>query len=167
MRRRRRKIGGIALRAPRALSRAEVRQKTGLSTDEVKRYNPALVRRVPAGANLYLPSYVEEFGPDVSFWHRTADPEFAGVISEFVQLQPGVERWHARSFRATLLDFQRRFEETATEEGTVMVTTLGYIIGNLFRSRRGAILEEFRTSARIVRLFQQGVEELRKVAVGS
>lgn len=157
----------FAMRAPRALSLAEVRQKTGLSTDEVKRYNPALVRRVPAGANLYLPSYVEEFGPDVSFWHRTADPEFAGVLSEFVQLQPGVERWHARSFRATLLDFQRRFEETATEEGTVMATTLAYIIGNLFTSRRGAILEEFRTSTQIARLFQQGVEELRKVAAGS
>ena len=157
----------FAMRAPRALSLGEVRQKTGLSTDQVKRFNPALVRRVPAGANLYLPSYVEEFGPDVSFWHRDAEPEFAEILSEFVQLQPGVERWHARAFRATLVDFRRRFEATGSEEGTVMATTLAYIIGDLFASRRGAILEEFRTSGSIVRLFQQGVEELRQQAVGS
>jgi len=157
----------FAMRTPRAVSLAEVREKTGLSTDEVKRYNPALVRRVPAGANLYLPSYVEEFGPDVSFWHRNAEPEFAAVLSEFVQLQPGVERWHAPAFRATLAEFQRRFRETGSEEGTVMGTALAYIIGDLFQSRRGAILEEFRSSGSIERLFQQGVEELRKVAAGS
>jgi len=42
----------------------------------------------------------------------------------------------------------------------VMATALAYVITDLRTSRRGAILEEFRTSARIMDLFKQGVEEL-------
>ena len=150
----------FAMRAPRAIPLTEVTRQTGLSSDEVKRYNPALVKRVPARANLYLPSPAAEFGPDVSFWHRPASPAFASVLGAFVRLDASVQRWHEASFETTLRGFQRRFEETDTEEGAVMATTLDYVIGDLRTSRRAAILDEFRTSGRILRLFQQGVTEL-------
>ncbi len=151
----------FAMRAPRNVSLAELREKSGLSTGELKRFNPALVRRVPRGANIYLPSYVEELGPDVSFWRRPPPAEFVAVLEEFVSLESGVERWHAASFETTLRGFQHRFEATATEEGTVMATTLRFIIGSLRTSRRAAILAEFRSSDRIERLFQRGLEALR------
>ena len=156
----------FAMRAPRDIPLLEVTRQTGLSTDEVKRFNPALIKQVPAGANLYLPSYVPEFGPDVSFWHRSPSPEFASVLDEFVQLDAGVQRWHEASFEPTLRGFQRRFTETDTEEGTVMATTLAYVIGDLRTSRRAAILDEFRTSGRILELFQRGVRELRALLSG-
>ena len=152
------------MRAPRDLPLTEVTRHTGLSTDEVKRFNPALVRRVPARATLYLPSYVEEFGSDVSFWHRPASLAFASVLDEFVRLDADVRRWHEASFEPTLREFERQFEETGTEEGTVMATTLAYVIGDLRTSRRAAILDEFRTSGRILRLFQEGVP---RVACGT
>lgn len=150
----------FAMRAQRSLSMAEVRDKSGLSTDDVKRYNPALVRRVPRGANVYLPSHVADFGPDVSFWRRPPAPEFVEVLDAFVRIESGVERWHDPAFETTLRDFQRRFLATGTEEGTVMSTTLRYIIGDLRTSRRAQILAEFRTSDRIERLFQRGLAAL-------
>ena len=151
----------FAMRTPRSLSLSEVREKSGLSTDEVKRFNPALVRRVPRGANVYLPSYVADWGPDVSYWHRPPPAEFVAVLEEFVRLEPGVERWHDPAFATTLRSFQRRFAETGTEEGTVMSTTLRFIIGSLRTSRRAEILADFRTSAQIERLFQRGLAALR------
>ena len=36
--------------------------RTDLAADEVRRFNPALVDRVPARATIYLPFYVSEFG---------------------------------------------------------------------------------------------------------
>ena len=156
----------FAMRAPRDIPLLEVTRQTGLSSDEVKRFNPALIKRVPAGANLYLPSYVPEFGPDVSFWHRSPSPEFASVLDEFVQLDASVQRWHEASFEPTLRGFQRRFEASDSEEGTVMATTLAYVIGDLRTSRRAAILDEFRTSRRILELFQRGVRELRAARPG-
>ena len=152
----------FAMRVPRDIPLTEVTAKTGLSRDEVKRFNPALIRRVPARANLYLPSYVEAFGPDVSFWQRPPSDAYTAVLSEFVQLDASVERWHEASFEQTLRGFQRRFLDTGTEEGAVMDTMLAYIIGNLRTSRRAAILDEFRTSGRIQQLFERGLSELAR-----
>ena len=157
----------FAMRAPRNLPLNELRQKTGLSTSELKRFNPALIKQVPARANLYLPTYLEDFGPDVAFWQRPADPGFSAVLDDFVRLEAGVDRWHDASFEDTLRGFQRRFEETGTEEGSVMATTLRYVIGDLRTSRRAAILSEFRTSDRIQQLFQQGRQALRGAQSGS
>jgi hypothetical protein len=157
----------FAMRAERSIPLTEVTVRTGLSADEVKRFNPALVRQVPARANLYLPRYVSEFGADVSFWHRPASPAYAAVLNEFVRLDASVQRWHEPSFELTLRGFQKRFDSTHTEEGTVMATTLAYVIDDLRTSRRAAILEEFRTSGRILRLFQQGVRELAAALRGS
>ena len=155
-----------AMRAPRNISLAEVTKATGLSSDEVKRFNPALVKRVPAKANLYLPWYIPEFGGDTSFWHHPADPVYAAVLDDFVRLDATVEEWHQASFAATLKGFQERFEATGTEEGTVMATMLAYVLSDLRSSRRAAILVEFRTSARIMRLFQEGVRELAAALSG-
>jgi hypothetical protein len=41
-----------------------------------------------------------------------------------------------------------------------MATTLAYVISDLRTSRRAAILEDFRTSGKILELFKQGVQEL-------
>ncbi len=69
----------FAMRAPRAIPLEEVTRRTGLSVDEVRRFNPALINRVPAGATLYLPFHVEEFGADVAFWHREASSEYGAA----------------------------------------------------------------------------------------
>jgi Transglycosylase SLT domain len=157
----------FAMRAERAIPLAEVTRRTGLSVDEVKRFNPALVSKVPPHASLYLPQYIPEFGPDVSFWHHPASPAFATVLNEFVRLEAKVQEWHEPSFEPTLRGFQERFEGTGTEEGTVMATTLAYVIDDLRTSRRAAILDEFRTSKRILRLFRQGVSQLSAAVPGS
>src|SRR5688572_21377806 len=43
-----------AMRTTRALRLTEIAQRTRLSADEIRRYNPALVKQVPARATLYL-----------------------------------------------------------------------------------------------------------------
>ena len=149
-----------AMRAPRAIPLAEVTRITGLSVDEVRRFNPALIRQVPAGANLYLPSYVEEFGPDVSFWHRPPSEEYVSVLDDFIRIEASLEQWDDPAFEALLREFQRRFEVTGSEEGSVMATVLAFVIDETTRSRRGPILSEFRTSPRIQRLFERGLSEL-------
>jgi len=150
----------FAMRTPRAIPLTEITRRTGLRPEEVKRFNPAIQGRVPARANLYLPAYVEEFGPDVTFWHQPPDPSYALVLSDFLRVEASVQQWHDASFESTLRAFQERFAGTGTEEGSVMATTLAYVISDLRTSRRAAILEEFRTSGRILDLFRRGAQEL-------
>ncbi len=155
-----------AMKAPRSISLDEVTRRTGLSRAEVRRYNPALVRRVPEGANLYLPFLVEEFGSDVSFWHRPPSPGYAAVLNDFIRINRSPEEWDSRSLEPTLAEFQQRFEETNTEEGVVMAAVLEYFMDEAYRSRRSAILADFRTSDRIQTLFQQGVREREAANLG-
>lgn len=150
----------FAMRTARPIPISEITQTTGLKADEVKRYNPALLKQVPSRANVYLPRYVKEFGTDVSFWHRPADAQYAVVLNDFLQLNASVQQWHEASFEGTLRDFRERFERTDSEEGSVMATTLAYVISDLRTSRRAAILEDFRTDGQILTLFQRGVAEL-------
>jgi hypothetical protein len=145
------------MRTPRALTLATITRATGLSTEEVRRFNPALVRQVPAGASLYLPFHVEAFGPDVSFWHRPASPSYAVVLHDFLTLDATTAQWDDPAFQHLLRDFERRFKATNTEEGDVMSTVLAYTRQDLYSSRRGAILAEFRTSERILRLFNRAL----------
>jgi len=149
----------FAMRAPRAIRIEEVTRVTGLSTDEVRRYNPALVRQVPRGANLYLPSQVEAFGDDVTFWHRAPDPSFASLLEEYHRVGIHPEQWHDPSFEPVLQEYRARFRQTGTEEGQIMATMLAFVIDESFRGRRGSILREFRADARIQQLFEQGVLE--------
>jgi hypothetical protein len=157
----------FAMRTPRALTLAEITKRTGLSADEVKRYNPALVRQVPARATVYLPVYVADFGQNVSFWHQPPTAEYAAVLNDFVHLEGNVQKWHEPSFEVVLRDFERRFAATSTEEGTVMASTLNYVRDDLRMSRRAAILDDFRTSGRILDLFNLGVTELRRILPGT
>jgi hypothetical protein len=146
-----------AMRVPRALRLADITKRTGLSTADVKRFNPALVRQVPARATVYLPKYVKAFGPDVSFWHRPATAAYTAVLEDFLQLEPGAERWDDASFQPVLRRFQQRFRATATEEGTVMATVLEFVLQD--EDTRGAILAEFRASPEVHSLFLRAVRE--------
>jgi hypothetical protein len=103
---------------------------------------------------------VPELGDEVAFWHRGAPAAYSEALDEFLQLEPGVQRWLDASFEPTLQASRRRFEATGTEEGQVMATMLAYVIGDLRTSRRAAILDDFRTSGRILDLFQKGIAEL-------
>jgi hypothetical protein len=149
----------FAMRTTRPIPMTEITRRTRLSIDEVRRFNPALLKAVPARSTLYLPSYVSEFGRDVSFWHRPASRGFDAVLNEFVRLDVPEERWDDPSFEPVLRGFQRRFRETDTEEGVVMATVLGYVIDEAYSSGRGAILTEYRTSEEVLRLFERGVQE--------
>jgi len=146
-----------AMRTTRAMSLAEITSRTGLSVDEVRRFNPALVDRVPAQAMLYLPRYVSEFGPDVAFWRRPASPSYLAVLNDFMRLDAGAERWDHPAFAPILNDFRRRFRETNTEEGAVMETVLTYAMDQAYTSSRRTLLSEFRSSAQVRKLFDRGV----------
>jgi hypothetical protein len=148
-----------AMRTTRAIPLAEVTRRTKLSVDEVRRYTPSLLRRIPARATLYLPMYVKEFGRDVAFWHRPASQAFSDVLEDFVSQDASVEEWDDPSFAATLETFQRRFQATKTEEGTVMATVLEYAMEEAYTSSRNAILAEFRASEKIRQLFDRAVVE--------
>jgi hypothetical protein len=149
-----------AMRTTRAIPLTEITAQAKLSADEVKRYNPALVRQVPRGATLYLPTHVRAFGSDVAFWHRPAPASFAAVLADFLALDAPAERWDEPAFERVLSDYQRRFRQTNTEEGTVMSVMLAYVLEEVRSSRRGAILQEYRSSPRVSRLFGEAVTEL-------
>ena len=150
----------FAMRTKRAIPMGEITRRTKLTASEVQRFNPALLRQVPAKGTLYLPVAVREFGDDVSFWHRPPAQAYADTLEALLQVESGVERWHEASFEPVLQDFRKRFAGTGTVEGQVMATTLAYVIGDLRTSRRAAILDDFRTNGRILELFRRGVEEL-------
>jgi hypothetical protein len=148
-----------AMRTARAIPIAEVTRRTKLSVDDVRRYNPALLKRVPAQGTLYLPMYLKEFGRDVAFWHRPPSDAFAAALNDFVSLDASVEEWDDPRFATTLQTFLRRFEATKTEEGLVMATVLEYAMEEAYTSGRNAILTEFRTSEKIRVLFDRAVVE--------
>lgn len=146
-----------AMRTTRSIPLAELTRRTGLSAAELKRYNPALLRQVPARATVYLPKPITALGSDVAFWHRPANPEFAATLADFLALSRAPEEWDEPSFLPVLRGFQRRFERTASEEGTVMATVLAYLADDILTSRRNAILKEYRTSPKIADLFERAV----------
>jgi hypothetical protein len=148
-----------AMRTTRAIPITEITQQTRLSADEVRRYNPALVRQVPRGATLYLPRHVPAFGSDVAFWHRQPNASFVAVLADFLSLDATPERWDTPAFLGTLGEYQRRFRLTGTEEGTVMAVVLAYVMDEMRTDRRGAILREYRASPRISRLIEEGAAE--------
>jgi hypothetical protein len=154
-----------AVRTSRALTLAELVRGTGLAEDEIRRFNPALVKRVPAGATLYLPTDGRAWGEDVAFWHRPAGDAYVDVLNEFIRLDAAGNQWADRAFASVLQQFRRAFQETNTEEGTVMATVLAYAIQDMYTSGRGAIVRDFRTSDHIRQLFELGVRE-REAALG-
>ena len=149
-----------AMRTPRAIPLAEIVRRTGLAAGEIRRFNPALVDRVPARATLYLPHYVSEFGSDVAFWRRPATPAYDAVLNDFMRLRPGADEWDNPAFAPVLKEFRRRFRDTNTEEGVVMDTVLAYAADQAFTSPRRALLLEFRRNQRVRQLIERGVVEL-------
>ncbi len=149
-----------AMRTPRPIALAEIIERTRLPADEVRRFNPALVERVPAHATLYLPDYVSEFGPDVAFWRQPPSPSYVAVLNDFMRLEPGAEQWDDPAFAPVLKNFQRRFRETNTEEGVVMETVLAYAMDQAYTSTRRTLLSEYRNSEKVRKLVERGVLEL-------
>jgi hypothetical protein len=149
-----------AMRTPRPISLAEIIERTRLPADEVRRFNPALVERVPAHATLYLPDYVSEFGPDVAFWRRPPSPSYVAVLDDFMRLASGPEQWDDPAFAPVLKNFKRRFRETNTEEGLVMETVLAYAMDQAYTSSRRTLLSEHRHSEKVRWLIERGVLQL-------
>ena len=149
----------FAMRTTRKIPLSEITRRTKLSADAVRRYNPALKTAVPARATLYLPTYVKEFGTEVSFWHRAPNAAFEGALSDLVRIDVAPEEWEAQAFASVLRGLQQRFKASRSEEGSVMATVLEYVIGETYSSRRNAILAEFRGSEDVRRLFERGVLE--------
>lgn len=145
-----------AMRVSRAVPLQEIVRRTGLPEREIKRFNPALVRQVPRGADLYLPMHVPEFGSDVAFWHRPADPAFAEVLSDFVAMEPPADAWDDPDFEEALRAFRKRFRDTRTEEGTVMDAVIGYVLQEIPATRR--VLDRYRTNPAVLQAFDLGVQ---------
>lgn len=148
-----------AMRVSRPVALADVAKRARLSTSEVKRYNPALVKQVPAGGTVYLPAYIKELGTDVAFWRKPPSAAYSATLADFMQLPSGPERWDSVEFEPVLVDFQRRFRLTNTEEGTVMATTLGFVIDDARTSGRREMIARFRTSPEVQQLFDRAVLE--------
>jgi len=149
-----------AMRTSRAIPLGEIVKQTGLTADEIRRFNPALVDKVQAQGMLYLPSYVVEFGDDVAFWRRPAPASFVAVLNDFMRLDAGPERWDDPAFAPVLAEFKRRFSETNTEEGRVMETVLAYTMDQAYTSGRRTLLADFRNDSDVRRLIDRGVAEL-------
>jgi hypothetical protein len=149
-----------AMRTTRPIALTEIVQRTGLAADEVRRFNPALVDRVPPYTLLYLPHHVPEFGDDVAFWRRPARPSYAAVLDDFLRLEAGPERWDDPAFAPVLKNFQRRFRETNTEEGLVMDTVLAYSMDQAYASTRRILLSEYRNNPKVRALIDRGMLEL-------
>jgi hypothetical protein len=152
-----------AMRTLRAIRLAEIVARTGLAVEEVRRFNPALVDRVPAGTTIYLPFYVGEFGSDVAFWRQAPSPSYVAVLDDFMRLPPGAEQWDDPAFASVLTDFRRRFKETNTEEGAVMETVLAYVMDQAYTSSRRTLLAEYRNSGEVRSLIECGELELDAV----
>jgi hypothetical protein len=148
-----------AMRVPRAQTLNEVARRARLPIEDVRRFNPALSRRVPADATVYLPKYVATLGRDVTFWHRPPSREYAALLDEFVRLDVSPEEWDSQAFDHVLDGFRKRFAATRTEEGKVMATTLTYAMQDRRTSRQAEILAEFRTSGEIRELFDRALRE--------
>jgi hypothetical protein len=148
-----------AMRTTRALPLADIARRTRLSTAELRRYNPALVRQVPARATLFLPTYVKDLGQDVAFWHRPAPASYTALLEEFLDLGATPEQWDDPLFEPVLRAFERRFRATKSEEGDVMATMIRYVMDDAYTGGRGEILAEFRQSDEVRRLFDRAARE--------
>jgi hypothetical protein len=147
-----------AMRTRRPLPLSDITFRTRLSADEVRRFNPALIRQVPARATVYLPTYVADFGADVAFWHRPAAREYATVLNDFMHVDRPLVDWDTPALIVPVLrDYARRFQATKTEEGGVMATVIAYVIQEIAASPRTAILADFRTNPAVLDLFEQAV----------
>jgi hypothetical protein len=148
-----------AMRLSRAQTLTAIARRAQLSANEVRRYNPALARQVPADATLYLPKHIAAFGRDVAFWHRPASPAYSALLDEFLRLDVSPDEWDDSAFDSVLEAFRTRFAATRTEEGAVMAATLAYVNQDRRTSGQAQILADFRTSDEVRRLFERARQE--------
>ena len=146
-----------AMRTPRALTLSDIARETKLSADEIRRYNPALVKRVPANSDVYLPRYVKRFGRDVSFWHEPPNAAYASALNDFLSLDASLDQWDDGSLVPTLRRFEKRFRDSKSEEGSVFATMLAFVIDETMTSGRRDILAEFRQDQDVRDLFDRGL----------
>jgi hypothetical protein len=151
----------FAMRPERPVALDEVANRTGLSIDEIRRFNPALINRVPASANLYLPSHVEDFGADTAFWHRPPAPDYMNVLSDFQRIDASfdADSWQDGSVFDTLRRFESRFRATDTAEGAVMATVIAFVLDEFSDGRQQEILTRARSSERARSVREQGVRQ--------
>ena len=53
---------------------------------------------------------------------------YAEVLDDFLRLDVPLAEWDSRAFDPVLIDFRDRFEATQSEEGSVMATTLTFVL---------------------------------------
>ena len=122
-----------AMRVPRNTSLStRGGEQTGLSRREVKRYNPALVRQRAEGRGAVSACLISKSSARTcrSGAGRPAKntPRRSRTSSAW---KPQLDEWHEPAFEETLQQFRERFAATGTEEGTVMATTLAFVIDDL------------------------------------
>jgi hypothetical protein len=154
----------FAMRTSRDLSMSDIRRATGLTQNEIQRFNPAFVRKVPRNATVYLPIFSATLGTDVAFWQRPAPADYDAVLYDFLQLSEPLEAWDSPSFESVLQGFRQRFRATDSEEGRVMDAVIGYVIQEMPSLHRQLVA--YRTDPDIDDLFEQGME-MRAAAPGS
>jgi hypothetical protein len=93
----------------------------------------------------------------VSFWHRPANAKYTAALTDFLALDYPSERWDDGSLVPVLRNFEKRFRETKSEEGTVMATVLAFVIDDGESSGRREILASFRADDNIHTLFDQAL----------
>ena len=149
----------FAMRAPRNLAISAIAEATGLSPNELKRYNPALVRQVPRGANVYLPMHVEEFGPTcrsgIGPRRPSTRPSWTSFWGSRPRLRSGTR---ARSPSGSKRSPAARRHRDRGRDGHGDDYPLRDRQPCQQPPRRH--LEEFRTSDRILGLFERGRQEL-------
>jgi hypothetical protein len=145
----------FATRVRRPVSLERLATITKLSSEELRRYNPALTARVPANGTVYLPRALTTLGADVSFWHRSPKVSYASALDRFMALDVTLDEWNGEPFDAVLERFERQFAATKTEEGAVMATVLAYVLQDRQTSREREILRDFAGSDHVRQRFSE------------
>jgi hypothetical protein len=147
-----------AMRVPRAISIAEIIKRTRLPADEVRRFNPALVDRVPAHATLTFRT-VSEFGADVAFWRLPPTRRMLPFLMTSCASTPVLSGGTIRPSR--LSDgLQTSFQRDEHGRRPVMETVLAYAMDQAYTSTRRALVSEFRNSEQVRHLIERGMLEL-------
>ena len=148
------------MRTPRAISLTEIIKKTGLSRDEVRRFNPALVDRVPARGTP-LPATLRQrvwrrrrvLAPPGQPFVRCRAERFPAPRTGCRTVGRSVVRPGPRGFPTPLPGDEHR-RRHGDGHGPGLLDGPGRI-----RARAAALLAEFRNSENVRALIERGVLE--------
>ena len=82
------------MRTPRAIPLPKISARTHLPADEVRRFNPALVARVPGQTYALSSALRQRVRPWT--WRSgggRSSPAYVAVLNDFMRLEAGPERW--------------------------------------------------------------------------